>query len=93
MHSHTKGQREAVSNLVQTVLRRDMGTFNPDRFRTWIKETDQRFGKVGLSLTFRISMRTVNFIIKEIRTKRVAFQFAASTRVPFDDGDVIMSLE
>ena len=31
--------------------------------------------------------------IKEIRTSRVAFKFASSTRVPFDDRDVVMSVD
>ena len=93
MHSRPKEQREAIRNLVQLVLTRDMGTFNPDRFKDWIKETDARFRKVGLTLNFEIRSRTVHFTIKEIRTKRTAFMFTASTRVPFDDRDVVMSVE
>ena len=93
MHSRPKEQREAIRNLVQLVLTRDMGTFNPDRFKDWIKETDARFRKVGLMLIFEIRSRTVHFTIKEIRTRRTAFNFTASTRVPFDDRDVVMSVE
>ena len=66
MHSRPKEQREAVRNLVHSVLTRDMGTFNPERFKDWIKE---------------------------IRSARTAYKFAASTRVPFEDRDVIMSVE
>jgi hypothetical protein len=93
LHSRPKEQREAIRNLVHLVLTRDMGTFNPDRFKDWIKDTDARFRKVGLTLLFEIRSRTVHFTIKEIRTSRVAFKFTASTRVPFDDRDVVMSVE
>jgi hypothetical protein len=93
MHSRPKEQREAVRNLVHLVLTRDMGTFNPDRFKDWIKDTDARFRKVGLTLLFEIRSRTVHFTIKEIRSRRVAFNFAASTHVPFEDRDVVMSVD
>ena len=93
MHSHSKEQREAVRQLLHAVLTRDMGTFNPERFKDWVKEMDRRFGKAGLSLAFRIgSSRVVHFIIKEIRTRRVAFQFSASTRVQFEERDVVMPI-
>jgi len=93
MHSRPKEQREAIRNLVHLVLTRDMGTFNPDRFKDWVKDVDARFRKVGLTLRFEIRSRTVHFTIKEVRTSRIAFKFAASTRVPFDDRDVVMSVE
>ena len=93
MHSRPKEQREAIRNLVHLVLTRDMGTFTPDRFKDWIKDTDARFRKVGLTLRFEIRSRTVHFSIKEVRTSRIAFKFSASTRVPFDDRDVVMSVE
>jgi hypothetical protein len=93
MHSRPKEQREAVRNLVHLVLVRDMGTFNPDRFKDWIKDVDARFRKVGLMLRFDIRSRTVHFTIKEIRSGRTAFNFSASTRVQFDDRDVVMSVE
>jgi len=48
---------------------------------------------VGLTLQFDIRMRTVHFTIKEIRTSRIAFKFSASSHVPFDDRDVVMSVE
>jgi hypothetical protein len=89
MHSHTKDQREAVRQLLQTVLTRDMATFNPERFRDWIKQLDTRFRKVGLTLSYGVSnSRTVTFTIKEVRSRRTVFHFAASTRVPFDEGEV-----
>jgi hypothetical protein len=93
MHSRPKEQREAIRNLVQLVLVRDMGTFTPDRFKDWIKDVDARFRKVGLNLIFEIRSRTVHFTIKEIRTSRVAFKFTSSTRVQFEDRDVVMSVE
>ena len=93
MHSRPKEQREAVRNLVHTVLIRDMGTFNPDRFKDWIKELDARFRKVGLTLGFIIRHRAVHFTIKEMRTGRMAFKFTSSTHVPFDDRDVVMAVE
>ena len=93
MHSRPKEQREAIRNLVHLVLTRDMGTFTADRFKDWIKEMDARFRKVALTLAFEIRSRTVHFTIKEIRTSRVAFKFSASSHVPFDDRDVVMSVE
>ena len=93
MHSRPKEQREAVRNLVHLVLTRDMGTFNPERFKDWIKDVDARFRKVGLTLAFEIRSRTVHFTIKEIRSRRTAFKFAASTHVQFEDRDVVMSVE
>jgi hypothetical protein len=93
MHSRPKEQREAIRQLVHSVLTRDMGTFNPDRFKEWIKEVDARFRKVGLTLLFNIRERAVHFTIKEIRSRRTAFKFTASTHVPFDDRDVVMTVE
>lgn len=93
MHSSPKEQREAVRQLVHSVLIRDMGTFNAERFKEWIKEIDARFRKVGLALRFTIRERSVHFTIKEIRSKRTAFQFEASTHVQFDDRDVVMAVE
>jgi hypothetical protein len=93
LHSRPKEQREAIRNLVHLVLIRDMGSFNPDRFKDWIKDTDARFRKVGLKLLFEIRSRCVHFTIKEVRTSRTAFNFTASTRVPFDDRDVMMTVE
>jgi hypothetical protein len=93
MHSRPKEQREAVRNLVHLVLVRDMGTFNPDRFKDWVKDIDSKFRKVGLMLRFDIRSRTVYFTIKEVRSGRTAFNFSASTRVQFDDRDVVMSVD
>jgi hypothetical protein len=93
MHSRPKEQREAVRNLVHSVLTRDMGTFNAERFKDWVKDIDARFRKVGLTLIFEIRSRTVHFTIREIRSRRTAFKFAASTHVPFDDRDVVMSVD
>ena len=93
MHSRPKEQREAIRNLVQLVLTRDMGSFTPDRFKDWIRDTDARFGKVGLTLQFEIRSRTVHFTIREVRTNRIAFNFAASSHVQFEDRDVVMSVE
>jgi hypothetical protein len=93
MHSRPKEQREAIRQLVHSVLTRDMATFNPERFKEWIKEIDARFRKVGLTLLFTIRERSVDFTIKEIRSRRTAFKFAASSHVPFDDRDVVMSVD
>ena len=73
MHSRPKEQREAIRNLVQLVLVRDLGMFTPDRFKDWIKDMDARFRKTGLMLKFEIRTRTVHFTIKEVRTSRIAF--------------------
>jgi hypothetical protein len=93
MHSRPKEQREAIRQLVHSVLTRDMGTFNPERFKEWIKEIDARFRRVGLTLHFAIRQRSVTFTIKEIRSRRTAYKFTASTHVPFDDRDVVMTVE
>ena len=92
LHSVTKGEREVIRQLVHTVLIRDMSSFNPDRFKEWIKGMDRNFRKVALTLTFRITDRVVHFAIKEVRSRRTIFQFAASTHVHFDDRDVIMEV-
>jgi hypothetical protein len=49
MHSASKGQREVVRQLVHSVLVRDMSSFNPERFKEWIKAMDTSFRKVGLT--------------------------------------------
>ena|SRR5947209_7434723 len=89
MHSHSKEQREAVRQLLHSVLVRDMNTFNPERFRDWVKDLDRRFRKVGLTVLYDISSsRSVTFTVKEVRSKRTAFHFAASTRLPFDEREL-----
>ena len=93
MHSRPKEQREAIRQLVHSVLTRDMSTFNADRFKEWIKDLDAKFRRVGLTLHFTIRERAVNFTIKEIRSRRTAYRFTASTYVPFDDRDVVMTVE
>jgi hypothetical protein len=93
LHSATKGQRELIRQLVHSVLVRDMGTFNPSRFKEWIKAMDANFRKASLTLKFRIHDKIVHFEIKEVRSGRTAFRFAASTHVPFEDRDVVMSVE
>ena len=93
MHSRPKEQREAIRQLVHAVLTRDMATFNPERFKEWIKDVDAKFRRVGLTLLFTIQDRSVNFTIKEIRSRRTAYKFTASTHVPFENRDVIMTVE
>jgi hypothetical protein len=93
MHSRPKEQREAIRQLVHSVLTRDMATFNPERFKEWIKDIDAKFRRVGLTLLFAIRDRSVSFTIKEIRSRRTAYKFTASTHVPFENRDVIMTVE
>lgn len=93
MHSRPKEQREAIRQLVHSVLTREMSTFNPERFKDWIKDIDAKFRKVGLTLIFNIRERSVHFTIKEIRSRRTAYKFTASTHVPFEDRDVVMTVE
>jgi hypothetical protein len=93
LHSASKGEREVIRQLVHSVLVRDMGTFNPERFREWTKTLQSNFRKVGLTVKVRIHDRNVYFTIKQIRGSsagggRVIFNFTASTRVQFDDVDV-----
>jgi hypothetical protein len=93
LHSATKGQREVVRQLVHSVLLRDMSTFNPERFKEWIKAMDTNFRKVGLTLTFKIHDREVHFAIKEIRSGRTMYHFSSATHVRFDDRDVVMTVD
>jgi hypothetical protein len=93
LHSRPKEQREAVRQLVYLVLTRDMSTFNPDRFKHWLKETDTKFRKVSLMLKFEIRDRFVYFRVKKVRNGRIICQFDFSTRVPFDERDVVLTCE
>ena len=93
IHSLSKGQREAVSDLVRKVLVCDMGNFTPDRFKNWVKNLDGQFVKMGLTLRFEIHDRAVHFTVKELRTGRRVYHFVTSTRVRFDSNEVILSYE
>lgn len=93
MHSISKDQRETVRQLLHIVLIRDMATFTPDRFKDWIKDVDQKFRKVGLTLQFAIRERVVAFSVRELRSRRAIYQFQSSTRVTFEDRDVILSVD
>lgn len=93
LHSISKGEREVIRQLVHSVLVRDMASFNPERFRDWIKAMDTSFRKVGLTLIFKIHDRAVQFAVKQLRGGpgggRVIYQFTSSTYVKFDDNEVI----
>ena len=93
MHSLSKGQREVVSDLLRKVLVSDMGNFNPERFKNWVKNLDNQFRKMGMTLQFEIRDRTVLFTVKDLRTGRRIYHFSSSTRVRFDGDDVVMSYE
>ena len=93
MHSLTKGQREVVNDLVRKLLVCDMGNFTAERFKDWVKNLDNQFRKMGMTLQFEIRDRTVYFTVKELRTGRRIYHFATSTQVRFDSGEVIMSYE
>ena len=93
MHSLSKGQREVVSDLLRKVLVSDMGTFTAERFKDWVKNLDNQFRKMGMTLQFEIRDRTVYFTVKELRSGRRIYHFSASTRVRFDGDDVVMSYE
>lgn len=93
LHSISKGEREVIRQLVHSVLIRDMASFNPERFKDWIKSMDTSFRKVGLTLLFKIHDRNVQFTVRQLRGGpgggRTIYQFASSTRVKFDDNAVI----
>ncbi len=93
LHSASKEQREAVRQLLHTVLIRDMGTFTTENFKTWVQNLDAQFRKCSLMLRFEIRMGLVSFSVKEIRTGRPLYQFASSTRVRFDDDAVVVSYD
>lgn len=92
LHSYRKEQREAVNDLVRKVIITDMANFNPERFRDWAENLNYQFGKAGLTLRFDIRQGTVHFMVKDLRTGRRVYEFHTSTRVLFDDGEV-MSVE
>jgi hypothetical protein len=93
IHFLTKGQREVVSDLVRKLLVCEMGNFTPERFKDWVKNADNQFRKMALMLQFEIRERTVYFTVKELRTGRRIYHFNTSTRVRFDDKDIVMSCE
>ena len=93
MHSLSKGQREVVNDLERKVLVCDMGSFSAERFKDWVKNLDNQFRKMGMTLQFEIRNRSVYFTVKELRTGRRSYHFTASTHVRFDGDDVIMSYE
>jgi hypothetical protein len=94
LHNATKGQREVIRQLVHSVMLRDMGTFNPERFKDWFKNIDTNFRKMALTLTFKIhDDREVYFAVKEIRTGRTVYHFTSSTRVRFEPRDVVLNVE
>ncbi len=93
LHSASKEQREAVRELLHSVLVRDMSTFNPENFKSWIQNLDARFRKCALMVRFEIRQGVVYFTVREIRTGRPVYKFATSTRVRFDDDAVVLSLE
>ncbi len=96
LHTASKGEREVIRQLVHSVLVRDMGNFTPDRFKDWIKQLDTNFRKVGLTLKFKISDRTPQFTVKQLRGGpgggRTIYQFASSTHVKFEENEVVMNL-
>ena len=89
LHSYRKEQREAVNDLVRKVIITDMANFNPERFRDWAKNLNYQFGKAGLTLRFDIRQGTVHFTVKDLRTGRRVYEFHTSTRVLFDDSEVM----
>ena len=48
---------------------------------------------VSARLDIEIKDRFVYFRIKEVRNGRIIFQFESSTRVPFDERDVVLTYE
>src|SRR5690348_3925480 len=92
LHTVTKGERDVIRQLVHTVLLRDMSSFNPERFKDWIKSMDTNFRKVGLTLKVKINDRTPHFTIKQLRGGpgggRTIYQFSSSTNVKFSESDV-----
>jgi hypothetical protein len=89
LHSYRKEQREAVNDLVRKVILTDMASFNPERFKDWAKNLDYQFGKAGLTLRFDIRHGTVHFKIADVRSGRRVFEFHTSTRVQFEDDEVV----
>jgi hypothetical protein len=89
LHSYRKEQREAVTELVRKVIVTDMANFNPERFKDWTRNLDYQFRKAGLTLRFEIRQGTVHFSVKDLRTNRQVYQFYTSTRVLFDDNEVV----
>lgn len=91
MHSVSKNEREAVRDLVHNILVRDMGTFNPETFQAWVKQFDERFRKVALTMRVELNNRAVNVVVKELRTGRAIVRFTCSSHVRFNDDEVSLS--
>jgi hypothetical protein len=89
LHSYRKEAREAVNDLVRKVIITDMASFNPERFKDWAKNLDYQFNKAGLTLRFEIRRGTVYFNISDVRSGRRVFEFHTSTRVQFEDDEVV----
>ncbi len=49
LHSLSKGEREAVRQLLHAMIISDLGHFNPERFSEWIREMDGKFRKVSMA--------------------------------------------
>ena len=71
-------------------MRRDMSSFTPDLFMSWVNRTNARLGMVGFHLSFEIRSCEPHFAIREITSGRAVLCFAGSTRLPFDQGAVEM---
>jgi hypothetical protein len=82
-------QREIARQLVHTLLTCDIGSFDPERFKTWIKEMDACFRKAGLTLSFEPHHRSVRFTIREISGGTLAFRFTLPIRLRFDDKELV----
>jgi hypothetical protein len=48
---------------------------------------------VALTMAYQLTNRTVQYTIKEIRSRRTAIRITSTTRVRIDDRDVIMSTD
>lgn len=90
MHAFSKHEREALRQLLHKLVVCDLGGFQPETFKTWIKQVDGQFRKIGFTIRFEINNRAVTFSVKEIRSGRTIARFVASTHVRFDDDAVMM---
>ncbi|MDQ6860734.1 MAG: hypothetical protein M3032_06215 [Verrucomicrobiota bacterium] len=91
MHNFTKNEREAVRQLVHKILTRDMASFNPESFQTWVKQLDEQFRKVAMTMRIELHSRAVHVSVKELRSGRVVFKFVCSSHVRFPDDAVSLA--
>ena len=91
MHNFSKNEREVIRQLVHKILVREMGNFNPESFQSWVKQIEEQFRKVAMTMRVDLNNRAVNVAVREIRSGRIIVKFTCSSHVRFDDDAVTLT--